>query len=131
MDRDEQELIVMRGRRQAILQLDQILNAKILVVGKRRVVAIIISHLECGSRCFVFSITLRFANLFHFFDDELQLVVSRVEVWRDANSGARSVVDNKLAMNQFFGDGGCVFVCYGDCSATLPGILWTDRKSVV
>jgi hypothetical protein len=38
----EQQFIMMRRARQAILEVDQILNAKVFVVRKRRILAVVL-----------------------------------------------------------------------------------------
>src|SRR5215212_2879404 len=57
--------------------------------------------LKRSPRRFMFSITFRLTDLLHLFDHELQLIVSSVEVWRDANSRAGPEVHDKFAMDQF------------------------------
>src|SRR6185369_13333123 len=44
MDRYEKQLVVMSGTRQAILKINQVGNAKVFVIRKRRIVAVILSH---------------------------------------------------------------------------------------
>ncbi len=41
---DEQQLVVMRRIGKTVLQVDQVLHAKILVVGKRRSFTVVVCH---------------------------------------------------------------------------------------
>src|ERR1700752_702169 len=125
VDSYEQQLIMVSRSRKTILQINQILNTKILVVRERRFVAVIVGHLERCPRCFVFEITLAVANLLHLSDHEFQFFVSRVEVWRDTNARAGSVVNNKLSANEFLCDGGSMLVSNRDRPATPAYILRT------
>src|SRR6185503_4029887 len=81
--------------------------------------------LKSCSRRPVFSITLGFTDLFHFFDHKFQLVVGGVEVWRDSNARAWPVVDDELSTTQFFRDGCCMFVRDRNRSGALSHVFWT------
>src|SRR6185503_15622095 len=61
-------------------------------------------------------------------DDEFQLFVSGVEVRRDANSGARPEIDDKLAMDQFLRDRSRVLVCNRDRATTLVCVFRTRHS---
>src|SRR5215203_316429 len=76
----------------------------------------------------MFSITFRVADLFHFPDDEFQLVVGVVKMWRDANACAGPVVNNKFPANELFCDRACMFVRDRYCSGSLLSIFWARHS---
>ncbi len=127
VNRNEQEFIVMSRTGKTILKINQVLNTKILVVGKWGIVAVVVGHLECSPRRFMCSKSFRVADLFHFLNDEFQFVVGGIEMRRDANAGAGPVVDDELAANELLRHRCRMFVRDCDRAAALGRIFWTGN----
>src|SRR6185295_6969628 len=83
---------------------------------------------ECCARSFVNGVGARVSDFFHFADYEFEFLVAGVEMWRDAHAGAGTIVDDKLASNQFAGNRRRVLVADSDCAAAVRCVLWTRHS---